>query len=188
MESDLFRNNSYYNKISSLERMRRSEREESFKDLKTSWTSAISASQELGSFSGCETTLPSDFHASSKIKDEDGWISQDFDTNGTARFGFRLHNDADQDGASLEMVQSSVHLSWTIPPKAGSKWFSKIEGESVFVKQKGFASTQMTVGYRIIDRLCLLYDWGTVDASSYVSTLFKHSDAHVLLFQIYSVS
>jgi hypothetical protein len=165
MESDPFSNNEN-DSIRNIERIRSRHEEESLKNSNF----RTLPGQELGKFSGDEsTTFRSDFNVSPNKNQKSEWNVQDFDTSGKVSYGFRFHNDADQDGASLEMVQSSFHLSYTIPPKAGSKWFSSVEGESVFVKQKGFASTRMTVGYRILDGLSLLYDWGTTDGSSHVS-------------------
>jgi hypothetical protein len=155
-----------------IERMRLGQQEEFIKNSNAnSFNGALPGNLELGRCSGdkATTTLPTSTSVSSKAKHDGALIAQDFDMSSKASYTFQFHNDTDQDGASLEMIQSSIHLSYTIPPKPGSKWFSIVEGESVFVKQRGFTSTQMTLGYRILDGLSLLYNWETIDGSSIVS-------------------
>lgn len=165
-------------KLSVVERMRLRQQEESLKNSNAkSFNGALPGNLELG-----RCTLPTSTSMSSNTNHDGDLITQDFDMSSKASYTFQFHNDTDQDGASLEMIQSSIHLSYTIPPKPGSKWFSIIEGESVFLKQRGFTSTQMTLGYRILNGLSLLYSWDTIDGSSIVSpSLF--STFYFFLFQ-----
>lgn len=124
--------------------------------------------QEVVRFSTFQPHINDEYTSSSSLSED--ILIQGFNNSAKVSIGIGVKEDSDVDGYQLVMENCSMSLSCTVPPKAGTRWFASFNGESVFVRQRGFASTQICIGYRIIDGLAILYDWRTQDGTSSVSS------------------
>eukprot|EP00554_Chaetoceros_debilis_P011082 CAMPEP_0194108270 /NCGR_PEP_ID=MMETSP0150-20130528/8012_1 /TAXON_ID=122233 /ORGANISM="Chaetoceros debilis, Strain MM31A-1" /LENGTH=556 /DNA_ID=CAMNT_0038796939 /DNA_START=81 /DNA_END=1748 /DNA_ORIENTATION=- len=126
---------------------------------------------DVGSFQGRPaddaSTLPSSSSASSRKDDASNLPFQDASTNGSMGVNMKFHNDPEQqaNGAELTMEQNAIHLYCSIPPSknSGSRCFASIEGDAGFLKQRGFAKNQFSLGCYISHGLSLLYNIQTAD-------------------------
>lgn len=130
-------------------------------------------SNDVGSYEGMpQGHSPSvdESTPTSEANDEDN-----FDTKGSINFGMKLYNDPEKnkEGAVIAMENSDMKLYCSIPSKAGSNFFASFQGNTSFMKARGFGRTTMSFGYRVWDGISLLCDWNSMDGLTKVrSTRF----------------
>jgi hypothetical protein len=124
-------------------------------------------SNGLGSFEGRSPEFfPSDEATATQQKKN----KDDFETRGSIVFESKLHNDPEEnsEGAVISMEQSDMKLYCSIPSTSGCNYFASFMGRTAFMKLRGFATTNLSLGYRIWDGISFLVDWTTVDGLSKV--------------------
>jgi len=95
----------------------------------------------------------------------------DFQTSGRIDYVMKLHDDPgrNKNGATLEMEKSNLKLNFSIPPKSGRRFFASCEGNTGFMRQRGFQTSTLSLGYRISHDTAISYDWMTCDGLSKIS-------------------
>ena len=129
--------------------------------------------QDVGSFQGGgqppETTHSSTTHTNTNTANQQSNES-DFETRGSMDMMMKLHNDPEvnKDGAVISMERSDLNLYCSVPSISGSgNFFGMFTGNTGFMKQRGFGTSTLSLGYRIWDgAAALLYDWNTADGLS----------------------
>ena len=129
-------------------------------------------SRDVGSFEGRppDASPPRDGRSSDNHEHQPG-KENEFETSGSIDFAMRLHNDPEmnKNGAVVAMEKSGMALRCSIPSKSSSNFFASCEGNTGFMKQRGFATSNLSLGYNIRNNTALLYDWNTADGLSKVS-------------------
>jgi hypothetical protein len=94
----------------------------------------------------------------------------EFETSGHVDYVMKLHDDPEKNknGATLEMEKSDLKLKFSIPPKSGRRFFASCEGNTGFMRQRGFQTSTLSLGYRIWHNTAISYDWITSDGLSKV--------------------
>jgi hypothetical protein len=128
-------------------------------------------SNDIGSFQGRPDSSYHDGNSSDNQETKSG-NDNEFETSGSINFAMRLHNDPElnRDGAVIAMETSSMKIRSSIPCKSGSNFFASCEGNTGFMKQRGFANSTLSLGYNVRNSTALLYDWNTADGLSKVSS------------------